>query len=150
MYLCTNYYFCIMHLTRQQLNNLSARLKEGVPEIRFAYLFGSSVSGTNKTTSDIDIAIYLDEEVNKLDVVSRIISIAEEILPQHLIDLVILNDAGVVISMEVLKGRLLFIRNDSEDFHAGFYTLTCRKYEDHMILLKKQLKYRGHEVQWGD
>lgn len=139
-----------MHLAKHQINVLSAKLKEGVPEIRFAYLFGSSVSGTYKTTSDIDIAVYLDEEVNKLDVVSRIISIAEEVLSQRLIDLIILNDAGVIIAMEVLKGRLLYIRNDSEGFHSGFYTLTCRKYEDHMIMMKKQLKYRGHEVQWGD
>lgn len=150
MYLCTNYYFCIMHLTRQQLNDLGAKLKEGVPEIRFAYLFGSSASGKNKETSDIDIAVYLDDEIKKIDVISNIIGIAEKVLPQHLIDLIILNDAGVIISMEVLKGLLLFIRDDSNDLHAGFYTNTCRKYEDHIILLKKQLKYRGHEVQWCD
>ena len=65
-------------------------------------------------------------------------------------DLVVLNDAGPVLAMEALKGTILFIREESMDIYADFYSLTCHLYEDHMFWTKKQLEYRGYEVQWDN
>ena len=52
--------------------------------------------------------------------------------------------------MEVLKGKILFIRESSIDDHAEFYSLTCRIYEDQITWMQKQLKYREYEVQWNN
>jgi hypothetical protein len=63
-------------------------------------------------------------------------------------DLVILNDAGEQLAFEVLQGKKLFIRPEAVDLYAGFYSQTCREYEDRLAWMKKQLQYRGYEVQW--
>lgn len=139
-----------MQLTDSRIEKLSEKLKIDIPEIKFAYLFGSSVTGKSRENSDVDIGIYLNAGTKSFELISRILTSIEDIIPEFQIDLTVLNDAGVIISMEALKGKLLFVREHSEDFHAGFYTLTCRKYEDHMVWMKKQLKYRGHEVYWDD
>lgn len=139
-----------MQLTSTQIDNLSEKLEINVPEIRFAYLFGSSVKGSSNDNSDVDVAIYLDESQRNFDVISRGLEVSEDAIPGYSIDLTLLNENNVNLAMEVLKGRILFIREDSVDFHAEFYSLICRKYEDEMAWMKKQLIYRNYEVQWGD
>ena len=139
-----------MTLDSRTIELLGEKLQKSIQEIAFAYLFGSSVKGPVKSNSDIDIAIYLLPETKTIELIGRILGAVEEVLPGEQIDLVILNDAGIIISMEVLKGRLLFVRDHLEDLHSGYYSLTCRMYEDQMAWMKKQLKYRGHEVQWSD
>jgi predicted nucleotidyltransferase len=139
-----------MPLDDRKIESLGEKLQGSIPEIAFAYIFGSSVKVTVKKNSDIDIAVYLLPETKTIEVVGRILGAVEEVLPGEQIDLVILNDAGAIISMEVLKGRLLFVRNHLRNLHAGYYSLTCRMAEDQMAWMKKQLKYRGHEVQWSD
>jgi len=139
-----------MYIDDKQIKSLSRKLKENIPEILFAYLFGSFISGTVKTDSDIDIAVYLAPGKKTFETISHILGVIEDILPLRQIDMVLLNDAGIIISMEALKGKLLLVREDAWDFYTGYYALTCRVYEDHMFWMKKQLKYRGYEVQWND
>lgn len=139
-----------MLLDNGHIKRLSEKLEGSTHEIMFAYLFGSSVNGTTKSNSDIDIAVYLTPETKTIELIAHIIGAVEEVLPLQQIDLTILNDAGIIISMEALKGRLLFVREDARDIHAGYYSLTCRIFEDQMAWMKKQLKYRGYEVQWSD
>lgn len=139
-----------MQLTSTQIDNLSKRLENNVPEIRFAYLFGSSIKGSSNDNSDVDVAIYLDASQRNFDVISRILEACEDAIPGYTADLTLLNESNVNLAMEALKGRILFIREDSVDFHAEFYSITCRKYEDEMAWMKRQLIYRNYEVQWGD
>jgi len=139
-----------MYLNHSQIKRLSKKLKGNIPEILFAYLFGSSVSGTIKNESDIDLAVYLAPGKKTFDTIARIFGVMEDQFPSQQIDIVLLNDSGIIISMEVLKGKLLFVREDAWDIYSGYYSLTCRNFEDHMIWIKKQLKYRGYEVQWSD
>lgn len=54
-----------MALKRPDVEETIERLPiylEGRPEVRFAYLFESWARGRVKPLSDIDVAIYLDEE----------------------------------------------------------------------------------------
>jgi len=37
---------------------------------------------------------------------------------------------------------------EAMDAYAAWYSLTCREYEDAIAWMKKQLIYRGYEVQW--
>jgi len=137
-----------MKIKRAQIKRLADRMENMFPEICFAYLFGSGASGTMTKTSDIDIAVYLKEPDDKVKLLCSIIGLAEEIFPGLNIDVVILNETGILIAFEALKGIILFIREEARDLHSGFYSLTLRLRDDHLAWMKRQLSYRNYEVQW--
>lgn len=119
---------------------LSEELKTKIPEIDFAFLFGSYAKGTQRPDSDLDIAIYLNTEVS-LDLISRSISIIETTTGKRC-DLCILNKASEILRFEVLKGKLMFVRERKIEEYVHFYSLTCREYEDQMTWMNKQLRLR--------
>jgi len=137
-------------MNTEQVQVLAGNLESNVPEILFGYLFGSYGAGTERLQSDIDIAVYLKPGTKTLHVLAGIITVVEETIPGRICDLTILNDAGVIVAMEAIRGRLLFVRDEAREIHAEFYTLTCRIYEDQMAWRARQLKYRGYEVQWSN
>jgi predicted nucleotidyltransferase len=137
-----------MKIRTAQINQLAWQLEKMFPGICFAYLFGSAAIGKTSPSSDIDLAVYLDQHEDKIKLLPEIIGVAEKIFPGIAIDVVLLNAAGELIAMEALKGRILFIREEARDLHAGFYSLTCRLSEDRRAWMKRQLNYRGYEVQW--
>ena len=138
-----------MQLNDKYIKRLTERLYKEFPQIAFAYLFGSAASGELSSQSDIDVAIFLKPPHRSPDLIAGIIGVIEETIPGHPCDLLMLNDAGKLIAMEALKGKNLFIRKSSFDDHAEFYSLTCRMFEDIQAWMKKQLIYRGYEVQWN-
>jgi len=133
------------------INKLAKGLKKSFPEILFAFLFGSARDGKVKKDSDIDIAVYLRYtargKFDKLAFFSRMSRFLETETSNDC-DLKILNDADPLLAMEALQGTILFIRKEAMDTYADFYSLTCRLYEDQIFWMKKQLEYRGYEVQW--
>ncbi len=137
-----------MSLTDQQINKLADNLEKNFPQIKFAYLFGSVAAGKQAEGSDIDVAIYLNDGTKSLSLIAGIIGEVELVSKGIQCDLTILNNAGKIIAMEALKGRLLFIKKEAIDIHSAFYSITCREFEDQNVWRQKQLKYRGHEVQW--
>jgi predicted nucleotidyltransferase len=133
-------------------NKLTNELK-AIPEIAFAYVFGSSQNGIVKEESDIDIAVYLLEKVgsDKADLRLKILRAVEIAVPGFdNFDLVVLNNASSILSMKALQGKLLFVKPEHEDLYVGFYSYTCRKYEYDSFWMKKQLEYRGYDVQWDN
>ncbi len=137
-----------MSVSNQQIRQLAQRLEANFPEIYFAYLFGTANKGELSANSDIDIAVYLKQDSKTTRLIAGIIGEVENIIPDHYCDLTILNDAGKLVAMEALKGKIIFIRKEAKNLHSEFYSLTCRMYEDQQAWIKKQLKYRGYEVQW--
>lgn len=134
----------------QIIKRLVKKLETGFPQIAFAYLFGSVAAGELSDRSDVDVAVFLKPAVRSPELIASIVGAVEEVVRGHQCDLLILNDAGKLIAMEALKGKILFVRESSIDDHAEFYSLTCRMYEDQIAWMKKQLKYRGYEVQWDN
>jgi len=132
------------------IKRLAEKLENGFPQIAFAYIFGSAATGELSYSSDVDVAVFLNPVVRTPELIAGIVGTVEDVVPGHPCDLLILNDAGKLISMEVLKGKILFVRESSIDDHAEFYSITCRMYEDQIAWMKKQLKYRGYEVQWDN
>ena len=129
-------------------NKLAEKLKT-LPEIAFAYLFGSALNGTIKEGSDLDIAVYIvgkaknNDEGIKLRL--KIIQLLESAVPGFdNFDLVILNEVSTILGMQILQGTLLFVKPEHEDIYADFYSYTCRKYEYDVFWMKKQLEYRGY------
>ena len=130
------------------IKSLARDLYEAFPEILFAFLFGSSREGITEPGSDIDLAVYFEKNALKTDLLPRIMELFDPVAPGITCDITILNTAGPLIAHEALRGTELFIRDDNMDIYAEFYSLTCRLYEDHTWWMKKQLEYRGYEVQW--
>jgi predicted nucleotidyltransferase len=135
-------------------NILAEKLKT-LPEIAFAYIFGSAQNGTIKKGSDLDIAVYLVEKAKNNDerikLHLKIIQLLESAVPGFgNFDVVVLNDSGTILGMQALQGTLLFVKPEHEDLYADYYSYTCRKYEYDSFWMKKQLEYRGYGVQWDN
>lgn len=132
------------------IQQLSNDIEANCPYVQFAYLFGSSQNGEVKEGSDMDIAVYVDDTSKKIDAIPQITGIVEKQCGGIDVDIVFLNSAETLLAFEVLKGRRLFVREDAKELLAGFYSLTCREYESEIFWRKKQLEYRGYEVQWSN
>ncbi len=108
-------------------------------DIVFAFLHGSFL--TEPTFRDIDVGVfvstkdssaYLDYE---LDLSQRI----EDALPSAFpAQVKILNEAPLSFRFNVIRGKLLFTRD--EDFLVDFMTSTARKYLDIAPLLQLYMK----------
>jgi predicted nucleotidyltransferase len=131
------------------LDRLASEMEHQFPDVLFAYLFGSAQSGTVRPGGDVDVAVWISDVARKMDLIPAVIGMVESYTHGIPCDLVFLNDAGELLAFEVLQGRILFIRKEARELHAGFYSLTCREYEDKIAWMEKQLKYRGYEVQWN-
>ena len=130
------------------IQQLAQVIRENFPDIFFAYLFGSSQNGIVKEGSDIDIAIY--QKGNDLFIRFRVEEQVEKIIGGGItVDIVELQKTNnSTLAFEALRGKQLFVRNEYVNEYVDFYVLTCRQYEDDMYWMKKQLEYRGYEVQW--
>ncbi len=139
-----------MQIGDPQIKHLASNFESKFPEISFAYLFGSASIKNIDHSSDIDIAVYLDSETTPTALIADIIGTVEHQFPGFNCDLTILNNAGVMIAMEAIKGKIIYIKDEERSVHAAFYSKTCRMYEDQNAWMKKQLQYRGYEVQWNN
>ena len=82
----------------------------GYKSIIFAYIFGSYVQGKDRADSDIDIAIYLEENLD-IDTYLEIKIRLTEACKRE-VDLIILNDAKPLLKYEIYKNNLsLFCRD---------------------------------------
>jgi len=132
------------------LKKLAVAMEKGFPDVLFAYVFGSARDGVVRPGSDVDVAVWIKEDADKLNLISGLTGLVESFTAGASCDLVFLNDAGDLLGFEALQGKILFIREEARDLHAGYYSQTCREYEDSMAWMKKQLQYRNYEVQWGE
>ena len=97
-------------LAERIIDVLSAR-----PEILEAYLFGSLARGAGQAHSDIDIAVYVDEEKTKAGLFgyrSELTAALMSGLSTNSVDVVILNRAPPLLYHRVLRdGSRLFSRD---------------------------------------
>jgi len=125
------------------IDKLSKEL-EKLEFIDFAYLFGSSADGIINEGSDLDIAVYFTEDVIvDFDTMAMVLKVIDDLIPGTECDLCRLNTANETLRFEALKGKLLFVKKECKSKFAGFYSITCREYEDYSFWTKKQLEYRG-------
>lgn len=94
-------------------------------ELRFALLFGSSVTGKMHRHSDIDIAFLYDRDVDILALTNDVI----RLLHTDNVDVIDLKHASPLLRFSVAKnGRLLYERSQGE--FNSFYSLAFRRYVD--------------------
>ncbi len=93
--------------------------------ISFAYIFGSVAKGTTGPLSDIDVAIFLSAK-NKGKRHKIVENLADFKGPDH-IDVVVLNDAPLLMQFNVIKDGILI--KDSKE-RRNFEYLTMNRYLD--------------------
>ncbi len=105
--------------------------------VKFAYLFGSAARGEVGKLSDVDMAVLLDDSLNKkerFDLQLKLISDITAILKTDGVDLVVMNDAPLSLNYEIIKANYpVFVRDRGEkiDFEHGVLSgyLDRRYYE---------------------
>ena len=79
--------------------------------VKLAYLFGSVAEGKEGKLSDVDIAVFLDESLSKkerFDLQLKLISGLMSILKTDRIDLIVMNDAPLLLKYNIIKrGKIL-------------------------------------------
>lgn len=105
------------------LRGLIPVLKDN-PQIIFAYIFGSYAKGKAKEGSDLDIAVWVKEPVDKLELIT---ALGEAVHKE--VDVVILNTAPPLLRHQVMRyGRVLFCKDRKE--LVRFKVWTMKEYED--------------------
>ena len=121
------------------------------PDIQFAYIFCSYGLGKEKPLCDIDIAVYLTDEIPRQDFFNiRLdpISDISGILKTDEIDLVILNNAEMLLMYQtVYSGTIIFERDKSK--RIDFETRVRDRYFDMGPVRSVQREYFKQHVQEG-
>jgi len=123
-------------------------------EILEAYLFGSHANFHINKLSDIDIAIYIDKSLineneypygYKSYIISRLVSL----LSFNKIDLVVLNEANILLKHRVIsKGKRIFSRNSLESQRREYQSI--QSYLDFKPFLAKMDKILYKRIDSGE
>ena len=117
------------------LKILKKMLEREFPEISIAYIFGSAKDGVIKSNSDIDIAVLLKNNYEKL-IEFKIAAEIEEYF-QCKTDVIVMNTANPILKYEVFKnGNRLFERDSKE--RAIFEVNAFRDYLDNTYFLRRR------------
>jgi len=121
------------------VETLAEALEAALANVVFAYIHGSSAGGTVAPHSDIDLAFYLDGKPD-LDFYDRVLDACRPLTGDLRVDIGILNSAEPIYRFEVLKGTLLFCRD--QERWLTFYSVTSREYEHQVWDYERQRRYR--------
>ncbi|MBI4378390.1 MAG: nucleotidyltransferase domain-containing protein [Nitrospinae bacterium] len=108
---------------------------ENCSEIIFAYIFGSFIDTDMPFFRDVDIGIYVTENIvpqkRFIDYSINLSLKLESLLKRFSVDVVVLNNAPLSLAFRITQGVLLFTKNDAlwSDFAAKTWSL----YNDHAI-----------------
>ncbi|HEY9246935.1 MAG TPA: nucleotidyltransferase domain-containing protein [Candidatus Methanoperedens sp.] len=106
--------------------------------IILAYLFGSTVRGDTGRLSDIDIGVLLDEKISKKDrfeLELKLISEIATLIKKNKIDLVVLNEAPLLLSYNIIKNGIILKSSEME--RVNFETKILSMYMDEKYYIKR-------------
>ncbi len=110
--------------------------------IQLCYLFGSSAKGKEGPLSDIDIAFYINPNLNKKELFKKELLLRAKLnnilKTNKIIDVVIMNEAPTTLNFEIIKhGKIVFERN--KDVRIDVETRIMSKYMDRRYYDKRHL-----------
>ena len=86
--------------------------------VLFAYLFGSRAQGNVTALSDVDVAVFFDEQLTPDERFQARLKLVPDLMDLYKadkIDLVVLNDSPLMLSFEVISdGRILYCSDESK------------------------------------
>lgn len=120
------------------------------PAVRGAFVFGSVAMGREQERSDLDLGVVVDEATwdssDKVPLITDCMEAAE----RDWIDLVVLNDAPLVLQFEAVRHHKVLY--EADDFHAAtFVSKVVRMYWDFEPYLRRQRKaYKRRRLDQAD
>jgi predicted nucleotidyltransferase len=123
-------------------------LLDRTPQVRFAYLFGSYARGDAGPLSDIDLAVFLTSEVPLFDFRLQLMEALAQATGDEALDLIILNDAPVVLRYEVVRGGKVI--KEHREMRIAFEARTLGEYLDTEHLRRTQAMYLKEQLRPGD
>lgn len=108
------------------------------PAIMAAYIFGSFAKNRAGKSSDIDVAVLLDETQSQSFSILSFISVLEKSLKCR-VDVVVLNRAGEVLKYEVRRSGILVFERSS-DIRKKFEIKGQKTYEDFLYLHNRYVR----------
>jgi hypothetical protein len=120
-------------LSPQSIRDCLCPLFRKHAEVQFAFLFGSYAKGRANRLSDIDIAVQVDwnliGEIPPYGYKADFIADLMQCLHTNLVDLVVLNNAPILLKFQVLyHGQLMFCRDKAA--RIAFQVDTINRYQD--------------------
>jgi uncharacterized protein len=115
--------------------------------ILFAYLFGSQARQNAGRLSDIDIAIYLDENIDAFTYRLLFIEAIMKIIKDERVDVVVLNRAPPLLRHEVIENSIM-LKDNKKNRHT-FEVETLRDYLDTSYLRGTQAAYTRDNLKTG-
>ena len=106
--------------------------------IILAYLFGSTVRGDTGKLSDVDIGVMLDEKLSKkdrFDMELKLISEIGTLIKKNKIDLIVLNEAPLLLSHNIIKNGIVLKSNEIE--RVKFETKIFSMYMDEKYYINR-------------
>ncbi|MCE8423052.1 MAG: nucleotidyltransferase domain-containing protein [Candidatus Methanoperedens sp.] len=103
-----------------------------------AYLFGSTARGNAGRLSDVDIGVMLDEKLSKkdsFDLEMKLISEIAILIKKNKIDLVVLNEAPLLLSYNIIKSGIILKSDETE--RVKFETKILSKYMDEKYYIQR-------------
>jgi predicted nucleotidyltransferase len=100
--------------------------------VRLAYLFGSQATRRTHPSSDIDVAVLLDESLTLDERFAERLQLLDDlsrIFGTDQVDLVMLNEASPLLAYETLRHGVLLYCVDAQT-RIEFQVRTLRAYED--------------------
>ncbi|MFB6247617.1 MAG: nucleotidyltransferase domain-containing protein [Salinibacter sp.] len=120
------------------------------PAVRGAYVFGSVATERTWSGSDLDLGIVVDEAAwdpsDKVPLIGECMDAAR----RDRIDLVVLNDAPLVLQFEAVRPNVVLYAADDFD-PAAFTSKIARMYWDFKPYLRRQRKaYKERRLNQAD
>jgi hypothetical protein len=108
----------------------------------FVYLFGSAVTGTLTSHSDVDLAVFVAPEADAHAAQLAVARVAARQLGTDAIDVVLLNTAPISLAGRVLGTRRILLDRDPYARHR-YESSTARLFQDFRIRERRVLAERA-------
>jgi predicted nucleotidyltransferase len=128
------------------LEQLRARLTDR-PEILFATLFGSQASGIPRSGSDVDIGVFLKEDLSAGERFDKRVELSNELEDLGRADVVVLNDAPPLLGHRALMGKQLIMRDRKA--YVRYFVRTLSASEDDRYWRDIHAKERKRRLEEG-
>jgi len=103
-----------------------------MPEVKFAYLFGSYAKETAVSKSDVDIAIFVHENFNLFDAKLKVHHTLEIALNKE-IDIVALNHVKNFNLLKDILDNNILLKDSKDDFRVMFELRKEHEIKDYIV-----------------
>lgn len=115
-----------------------------MPQVEFAYLFGSQARGVTGPLSDIDIAVFVQEREDMFMLRLLLLEQLQRLGGLVPVDLVVLNNAPPVLKYEVIcNGNVI---KENRELRVMFEVRTLSEYLDTQHLRNTQRPYLKRQL----